>query len=241
MLGGGAVSNKEGQAIEGWKKLLSGRGPGVYQPQSQINRGRPSTRKSKNNRKGISQRMNKRRTRRKISSTHLTQRYLTTTNGDWNLRREEEQLCKPWGDELEPPDIDTLRIVTKNIGGIKLFPGNEKENELKQWINKTELDIIGIQEVNVNWSLCKGNETLFERFRNTPWEYTKLISAHNIHEQVSRFQSGGTITLARDQITHQIKDKGVDTSGLGRWSWIRVTGKRWHQSQDCDSISTTYN
>ena len=56
---------------------------------------------------------------------------MSTKDGHWNLHRDEEQLNNPWGDDLEPPSIDTIRIATKNIGGIKLFPGNEKENELK--------------------------------------------------------------------------------------------------------------
>ena len=60
---------------------------------------------------------------------------------------------------------DIIRVVSKNIGGLKVICGNEKENELKNWIVENGIDVLGIQEVGINWSNCKGNVSLRNRMK----------------------------------------------------------------------------
>ena len=50
----------------------------------------------------------------------------------------------------------------------------------------------------------------------------RVAAAHNIHKQHSQYQQGGTLTAAITQLLGYVTATGVDTTGLGRWSWILV-------------------
>jgi hypothetical protein len=57
---------------------------------------------------------------------------------------------------------------------------------------------------------------------------THLVTTHNRHEKQaihSSFLAGGTrLTLFEDVTSHQVKS-GINTSGLGCWSWSLVRGQ----------------
>ena len=130
------------------------------------------------------------------------------------------------GDVLGPHTDDIIRIATKNIGGLKVVPGNDKEDELKNWIVKKEIDIVGIQEVNINWKNCRGKHSLAERMKTPAWEFVKTAKAYNKHDIATRSQCGGTMMICRDQITHQMVGSGADEKGIGRWSWMLFKEER---------------
>ena len=62
-------------------------------------------------------------------------------------------------------DESLIRIVSRNIGGLRVEIGNMKEDELKSWIVNKEIDICGIQEMGINWANCRGRSTLTERLK----------------------------------------------------------------------------
>jgi hypothetical protein len=45
---------------------------------------------------------------------------------------------------------------------------------------------------------------------------------HNIHEQHSRYQQGGTLTAAFTCLSGYVTATGMDPTGLGHWSWVQV-------------------
>ena len=83
-----------------------------------------------------------------------------------------------------------------------LQAGNPKEDELKNWIANRNIDVIGIQETNVNWSKCKNQDRFSERIRNPTWEFSRYSVAHNKHNSKYKHQYGGCVSLAIDQVTH---------------------------------------
>jgi hypothetical protein len=64
-------------------------------------------------------------------------------------------------------------------------------------------------------------------------------SAHNVHEAkyAGRAQEGGTGTICFGKSTGFITKIGQDEEGLGRWSWIRLSGTNGHATR----IVTAYN
>ena len=52
-----------------------------------------------------------------------------------------------------------------------------------------------------------------------------MATSYNKQENDTKFQFGGTMTFAREQITHQVHEMGSDERGLGRWSWISFKGE----------------
>jgi hypothetical protein len=57
-----------------------------------------------------------------------------------------------------------------------------------------------------------------------------VSAAHNIHEQHSRYQQGGTLTAAFTCLSGYVMATGVDPTGLGRWSWVQV-GSGQHRTR----------
>ena len=55
-------------------------------------------------------------------------------NGRWNYVPQCTNRGETWSDDIEMSNEDTIRVVSKNIGELKVICGNEKENELKNWI-----------------------------------------------------------------------------------------------------------
>jgi hypothetical protein len=65
------------------------------------------------------------------------------------------------------------------------------------------------------------------------------VSAHNVHEGkvAGRVQEGGTGMICFGKSTGYIKKTGCDSKGLGRWSWILLSGMNGHSTQ----VITAYN
>ena len=174
------------------------------------------------------QRQKKREKKNRYKNEKLIQTKLRVNEGMWNMcelsRKEDNNEI--WGDPLSIKEDNVIRILTKNIGGIGLEINNNKEEHLKSWIVSKQCDIIGIQETNMNWSKCRGRERLTERMKTPAWEFSRMSSSHNKHDKEGgKYAYGGTLTLIKDQLTHQVKTTGADETGMGRWSWIQLVGK----------------
>lgn len=96
---------------------------------------------------------------------------------------------------------------------------------MKTWIVNKKIDLIGIQEININWYKCKNKDRFCERMKSSAWECIRYSVAHNKHDLQHRHQFGGCITMGVDQITHRISGSGADDRGLGRWSWLLPKGR----------------
>lgn len=123
-----------------------------------------------------------------------------------------------WGDDSSYKSEGCLRFVSRNIGGLRLSVGNEKELELKQWLTNNSVDCIGIQETNINWLVCGDTEFFSERMKYVGFEFTRTTTSHNKHAGKRKYLHGGTAVMCHDQLTHRVLGTGVDNRGLGRWS-----------------------
>ena len=174
------------------------------------------------------QRQKKRERKYRYKNEKLIQTKLRVNEGTWNMCESsgKEDNNEVWGDSLDIKEDNVIRILTKNIGGLGLGINNDKEEHLKSWIASKQCDIIGIQETNLNWSKCRGRERLTERMKTPAWEFSRISSSHNKHDKEGgKYSYGGTLTLIKDQLTHQVKTTGADETGMGRWSWIQLVGK----------------
>ena len=59
----------------------------------------------------------------------------------------------------------------------------------------------------------------------------RTVAAHNVHEKMARSQEGGTAMLEFDNLSSVVKETGVDESGLGRWCWMLLQGKKNHHTK----------
>jgi len=151
-----------------------------------------------NDQRNLSQRKRKRIKIRKIQNILVPRQAKIDVNvndGKWNYVKENKNTNESWGDEMEMMDESLIRIVSRNIGGLRVEIGNMKEDELKSWIVNKEIDICGIQEMGINWENCRGRSTLTERLKFSGWEFSKVVASHNKHCLIGRSQHGGTATF----------------------------------------------
>ena len=91
-----------------------------------------------------------------------------------------------------------------------------------------KIDVLGIQDVGINWSNCKVHDSLRNRMKFHGWEFSRMILSHNKKCDIGTQQYGGTLTFLKDQVTYYWTNSGIDESGLGRWSWVQL--KRTNKS-----------
>ncbi len=121
-----------------------------------------------------------------------------------------------------------VRILLANVNGIGIEAGGNKDASLLEFTNRFKIDVVGITEPNVHWGKTRQKDHFLER--TSGWyESMRTSLAYNTHRnraRSKRSQAGGTITYARDAISHRCFSQGRDESGLGRWSWLRFRGKQ---------------
>ena len=169
-------------------------------------------------------------TKKKTNVTIASQRQLINTNGIMELSRNQSSALAAnkdsWGDKMGEKKDGFLRLASRNIGGIGVYAGNSKEEELKTWIVNSEFDIFGLQELNLNVSKCRDRERIGERMKSPAWEFFKTATGHNKHYTGNKkMLYGGTVLLDQGQQCHRVASSGADERGLGRWAWFLLNGK----------------
>ena len=114
------------------------------------------------------------------------------------------------------------RIMYENWNslGIGSVGHSWKIDRINQLSQSLDIDIICGVETQCNWDMVPATSQFCNIIGRS--KAKKGISGHNIHEKICRDQQGGTAIMALGRLTEVIIDLGTDTSGLGRWSWIRV-------------------
>ena len=131
-----------------------------------------------------------------------------------------------WGHTMKEKEKKTVRISFVNVNGIGSKAKSSKSEDIRQYMVENDVDVMGLAETNVNWGKVRNKDTLWDRTKQ--WFSNRRIGvAYNTHQKLStNFQPGGTATLATNDIAHRFKRSGFDESGLGRWSWVQITGKK---------------
>lgn len=119
------------------------------------------------------------------------------------------------------------RIVSQNINCIGIdVVTNPKLHTAKEWIYHNEVDICGWQEIGVAQHLLQRHEKLAERMRDIRHANMRISSSNNRHENIEKFQYGGTAVFAYNMVSHMIYATGSDDTNIGRWSWLLLEGHR---------------
>jgi exonuclease III len=130
-----------------------------------------------------------------------------------------------FGDMMSPADRDHIRVGCINLNNaLQNTSGDER---LFRSIYEKDIDVLCMQEVGCNWSNIPRGQSLQSRLNSTfgPNE-TRSNMRHNEHDLAgTRNQWGGTGIISRGKIKYYTLQVGGDTTGLGRWTWVRSRGK----------------
>ena len=81
-------------------------------------------------------------------------------------------------------------------------------------------------EMGVHWNSIPSQHAIWERTQGW-FDNIRLSVAYNRNDPLARRgQYGGTVMVAVNTIVAKVNTCGYDTSGLGRWTWMLMRGKR---------------
>ena len=120
-----------------------------------------------------------------------------------------------------------IRLVYENVNGINnRLSGNEKVEKAKEILDGLEVDIAAYNEHRLNMR-HKDNVNGFNQLFRGGESAIQSVVSHNIHENISKTQEGGTSLLmfgpTTDQLDYTAEKR--DNSGLGRWSVMTIKGE----------------
>jgi hypothetical protein len=126
----------------------------------------------------------------------------------------------PFGDNIETfPDIECF--LFHNINGVK-----DDTNWMQ--INKTmkELDVtcFGFSEIN---TIFRGSA--FQKWNNITrktFRQSRIIISESEIRYEMNYKPGGSLTAVVGKWQSRISERGTNTSGLGRWSYFRISSNK---------------
>ena len=155
-------------------------------------------------------------------------------------KKVEEAKVPIWGSiATEAKEDSAIRFLSANLNGLAYWlRHNHKADRLKFLMERLKIDVVGLQEVCVNWSVFKASQNIGALLRRGD-EPIRSVASHNRLEQTNagRAQRGGTATIVHDLIAPFVKNSNVDHTKLGRWSWCLIEGEGGHRTR----IVTAYS
>jgi hypothetical protein len=130
-----------------------------------------------------------------------------------------------WANILSlPKPKETFCYIFQNIQGLPVDPRGHKHAQISTAIHKTEADIFGMAELNLNFNLLGPSSQWTKRFRHLHRNHS--VHTYNQHDSSqSRLLFGGTAQIATGACSHCALSSGADASSLGRWVWTLFLGK----------------
>ena len=117
-------------------------------------------------------------------------------------------------------DDDIIRAMSININGLPMNKRfNHKADRLREVISRYHLDVVGIQEVKVNWDEFKASNTLGALLRkgSEPIRSKQLYNKHKT-KNIGKLQRGGTATVLQGRTFRQreesISDHATRNAGI---------------------------
>ena len=83
-----------------------------------------------------------------------------------------------WGDRLAEKSVNCLRVAFQNINGLASTSG-EKDYSIGDFLRDHQVDVIGLAELNVNWSAVLDEHRFHRRFIGW-FDNCKAVCAHNL-------------------------------------------------------------
>ena len=132
------------------------------------------------------------------------------------------------GDPMRAKDDTSVRVYFENIDGFKLritqkLTKNVTTNYFNTIMSKLQADIYGGAESQTQWDLAPFTHSI-QRVLDMR-DGGHCCAAHNIHEKFGMRQYGGTFIAANPEVSRYFRDMGTDSTGLGRWCWMRFEGR----------------
>ena len=113
-----------------------------------------------------------------------------------------------------------IRVMFENWNSLGVSTHSWKIDRLNYLIKRLHIDIVAGCECQCDWTMVDLNHQLTNLL--VPGIAKKVVTANNTHERIHRDQKGGTAIAGIGRICDVISEVGYDTTGLGRWTWVKL-------------------
>jgi len=164
----------------------------------------------------------------------LSTTYHQTHLGEF-FRPSRSEVIDTYGDFPHPNKPQgNLRILFSNINGLSTVHTDQDCHHIGTVAKTHQIECLGLVEPNINWTNVKTTTSVKKVFQKY-WTKTLLKTSSTPTQHTGVYQPGGTLSLLADNWTGGSRVY-EDTSGLGRWTELRIQGRQNRQL----SIITTY-
>jgi hypothetical protein len=138
----------------------------------------------------------------------------------------EKHDLEAFGDLLGKKEANVFRIMLQNVNNLPVSSHVYRSRQLVDCISNQELDVYLMTEVGLCWNKLSAYDQWYERTTGR-LTHQKSIFSYNKTElhQTKSIQHGGVGICTTDEGVHRVLSTGEDSSGLGRWAWVRLQGK----------------
>ncbi len=134
-----------------------------------------------------------------------------------------------YGDSMPTKKDHVFRIGVQNINNLPVSAGHQKSKRMVNHIKNGQYDLFLVSEVGLRWNKIPSHDQWSERSLVALGDSTAVFSYNKIESHIEKTtQPGGTGIIATREAKNRINSRGVDSSGLGRWSWVQIQGKEGH-------------
>lgn len=141
-----------------------------------------------------------------------------------------------FGDRFSIRSAHATRIVFQNVNGLPELANDHKQRQLTGWLREARVDVALLAELNLFWPAVKEGNKWTDRARevNKRGHYSSVAfnSFGGLCSNSLYLQYGGCVSTLFDKAAHGAVDKGVDPTGLGRYAWTRIRGKKLEEGED---------
>jgi hypothetical protein len=122
---------------------------------------------------------------------------------------------------------EILQVGFQNVANLPESMRTAKSRQTVSYIVKKQYDVFMMSEIGLCWKHLGIEDQWFERIFGK-FKATRSCLAYNKTEIAitKKLQPGGVGVLAADDVVHRIIEQGRDESGLGRWAWLLLQGRR---------------
>ena len=121
---------------------------------------------------------------------------------------------------------ETFRALFQNPNGVNPHPGNYKLAMSLSECHDNCISLIGLSETNREWNNSE-QQKQFREVTHKIWGASVIQTSTSNEKFEDNYKPGGTATiLCEAHWVCRIIEKGEDPWGLGRWSYLLLSGKK---------------
>ena len=126
-----------------------------------------------------------------------------------------------FGDKIRKKTDNVIRIAALNTRTLPIENRDpQKYDLLKLELINNQYDIIGLSEINHNWTMMETRDQMHHQMR---WWKNKTIQRSWMQtKELKQRQTGGTATIIANDYTSNCETRGSDNRNMGRWSWVTI-------------------